>query len=294
MGSSSIIDTFAEFLHYWEEVKTQEIDVQIEKWKSSYMKKYPELCEKQITEYRETGAEWKDIARQYIYANLSDKVELMPQIHSRLIECLNPTYTTAMKKFGEDFNIVFVIYVGIGLGAGWATTYRNIPAVLFGLENIVDCRWISKESLTALAAHEISHLIHFEWRKSRKLEIEHSSPYWSLYEEGFATWCEHYIMGKEIWRYQSGQQNWLKWCQKNQRKLSQEFLRRINKKEDIRPFFGSWFEVFGQKQTGYYLGHEIIKNWKRELDIEQIGVLAFSEIKERIDRTFKQWEQNIK
>jgi hypothetical protein len=293
MSPSSILDTFADFLNYWDKVKTHEINVQIEKWKSSYMEKYPELCKKQITDYRNIGVEWRDVAKRYVFSRLPNYLEEMPKIHSRLLKCLDPIYATAMKKFKVDFNVIFVIYVGIGLGAGWATTYRNMPAVLFGLENIVDCGWFSKESLSALAAHEISHLIHFEWRKKQYLEIEYSSPYWPLYEEGFATWCEHFILGKEIWRYKSGQHNWVKWCLQHQKRLAQEFLRRVNRKEDIRPFFGSWFDLFGQKQTGYYLGHEIIKIWRKELDIEQIAVLSISEITERINRTITEWEQKI-
>ncbi len=289
MSPSSILDTFAEFIYYWDKVKTQEVDAQIENWKSSYMGKYPELREKQITDYEDSGAEWKEVAKQYIFPKLSESVEVMPQVHSRLLKCLDPIYTTAMKKFNVDFNIIFVIYVGIGLGAGWATTYKSKPAVLFGLENIVDCNWFSEDFLSALAAHEISHLIHFEWRKNHNLKIEYSSPYWSLYEEGFATWCEHFIMDRDIWRFQSGQHDWVKWCQQNRRSLVQEFIRRVTRKEDIRPFFGSWFDLFGQKQTGYYLGHEIIKNWRKRLDIKKIAILPIEEIIERIDRTFMDW-----
>ena len=30
-----------------------------------------------------------------------------------------------MQRLGIDFDVTFVIYVGIGYGAGWATTYNE-------------------------------------------------------------------------------------------------------------------------------------------------------------------------
>ena len=54
--------------------------------------------------------------------------------------------------FGIDFPITFVIHVGIGCGAGWATRFRGRPAVLFGLENATEVGWRDATTLTALVS----------------------------------------------------------------------------------------------------------------------------------------------
>jgi len=78
-----------------------------------------------------------------------------------------------------------------------------------------------------------------------------------LYEEGFAMRCEQKIIEKESWHQQMGQENWVKWCKSHLSYLAQKFLDEYNNdnKEMLRNFFGSWFDIKGKKQTGYYLGH---------------------------------------
>lgn len=56
---------------------------------------------------------------------------------------------------------------------------------------------------------------------------------------------------------------WEDWCQDNLGWLVSEFFRRVDQDEDIRPFFGSWFDMHGQKQTGYFLGHELVKAFQK-------------------------------
>lgn len=64
---------------------------------------------------------------------LFDEKRKRPHPHVSNIIC-----TKASKKIGLDFSITLVIYVGIGCGAGWATTYNRQPAILLGLENIAE------------------------------------------------------------------------------------------------------------------------------------------------------------
>jgi len=42
----------------------------------------------------------------------------------------------------------------------------------------------------------------------------------------------------------------------------------------MRPFFGSWFDLRGQKQTGYFLGHEIIKKMQERMSLQEIALLT--------------------
>lgn len=152
-----------------------------------------------------------------------------------------------------------VIYVGLGCGAGWVNEYDGKPAILFGLENIAEEGWQRQETLEGLMAHELGHLIHFEWRKQADVPVE-DTYWWQLYTEGFAQYCEGIILGKRSWHMQSDSKNqWQRWCQEHLNWLASKFLRRVDQSEDMRPFFGSWFDLRGQKETGYYLGHELIR-----------------------------------
>jgi hypothetical protein len=175
--------------------------------------------------------------------------------------------------YGGD--LVSVIYVGIGLGAGWVTKYNSRPAILLGLENITDCGCIDIEALTGLIAHEFGHVVHFQRRAQANLPRS-KSPWWQLYSEGFAMKCEHLVMGGESWhmREREGGGDWVEWCRSNLAWLAAEFIRRVDTGEPVRPFFGSWFELQGCRQTGYYLGHELIRVLEADLTIAEIALLA--------------------
>jgi hypothetical protein len=124
------------------------------------MSRYPELLEKQIQNYKSQSLDWKEVAKKKVFPKLTEYLPLMCKARENLLRLLNPIYEQALKVLGLDFNITFIIYVGLGCGAGWATQYEKSPACLFGLENIAESKWYSKERLKGLIAHEIGHLVH--------------------------------------------------------------------------------------------------------------------------------------
>jgi len=68
--------------------------------------------------------------------------------------------------------------------------------------------------------------------------------------------------------------HWYEWCEQNIGWLAAEFLRRIDQGEDMRPFFGSWFDLRGQKQTGYFLGHELIRTLQKKMSLHEVALLT--------------------
>ena len=56
--------------------------------------------------------------------------------------------------------------------------------------------------------------------------------------------------------------------------LAAEFLRRVDQGEDMRPFFGSWFDLRGKKQTGYFLGHELIARLQQRMSLRDVALLT--------------------
>ena len=74
-------------------------------------------------------------------------------------------------------------------------------------------------------------------------------------------------------RGQDDGEDWLKWCQENTGWLAREFLRAVDEEESVRPFFGSWYDIRGKSQTGYFLGHELIARLEGRLSLQEIALL---------------------
>jgi hypothetical protein len=274
MSVCEFVDTFPAFLTYWAEAGRKPLDDQIEDWAAGYMAQWPELLAKQIEDYATEGLDWRQIARERVFPYLAERLAAMQEAHGNLLDLCVPIYSRVQQALAFEVSAVFVIYVGIGCGAGWVTPFGGSPAILFGLENIAECGWSAPETLAGLIAHETGHLVHHHWRARQGKPIG-SGPWWQLYEEGFAQRCEALILGSDSW-HQASQHSgadWLDWCQRNKGWLTAEFLRTVESGEPVSPFFGSWFEICGRSQTGYFLGHEVIVELEKRLSLKEIALL---------------------
>jgi len=72
---------------------------------------------------------------------------------------------------------------------------------------------------------------------------------------------------------------WFSWCTENKGWLAGEFLNRLNTHSPVKHFFGSWFDIRGKKQTGYFLGHAFISELEEWYSIRDIASLRVEEIK---------------
>lgn len=272
MSTYRIIDTFPEFLDDWESVKGKPVETKIDHWTSIYGGRWPELLEKQLDNYASDGEDWRETARSRVFPYYDQRLTSMRMAHNGLLSQCPSVYSQAVERLQLDCDILFVIYAGIGCGAGWATTYRNTPAVLFGLENIAEEGWETPPVLAGLIAHEIGHIDHTGRRKHKGLP-ELAGPWWDTYLEGYAQYCEQAILGRGSW-HMAGASGWLEWCQSHRSWLAAEFIRSAEL-GNTKSFFGSWFNILGYKQTGYYLGHEVICAIKAEesLPLARIALL---------------------
>lgn len=271
MSTCELIDTFPAFLACWERVKRKSLDEQIEAWASEYTAQWPDLLQKQIGDYAGQGLDWRQIARERVFPHLGKRLAAMQEAHGNLLTLCPPLYARAQEALGFECRANAVIYVGIGCGAGWVTTFRGSLTILFGLENIAECGWSHAAAITGLIAHEIGHLAHHHWRTQHRKTIG-SGAWWQIYEEGFAQYCEGVILGAPCW-HQAQNEEWLAWCRRQRGELAREFLQRVDSAESVSPFFGSWLEVQGRSETGYYLGWELIGALHKELDLKAIALL---------------------
>jgi hypothetical protein len=267
------IDTFPAFLDYWTRVHDQPVADQIETWATQYLAPWPELLSKQTADYASQNVDWRQIARERVFPHLAERLPAMQQAHQHLLETCEPVYARAQQKLGFDSPAVFVVYVGIGCGAGWLTTYGGAPAILFGLENIAECGWSGRDAIAGLMAHETGHLAHYHWRAQHALAVG-TDPWWQLYEEGFAQRCESAILDTATWHQSRGRDaNWSEWCRDHRAWLAAQFVSTVDAGKPVNPFFGSWFEIEGRSQTGYYLGCEVIRTLEQRFTLKEIALL---------------------
>jgi hypothetical protein len=285
-GRCNLVDTFPDFLAYWADSSFKRVDEQVTLWQTSYLKKYPELLRKQVENYEDAKVNWREIAKKTLQL-VPQRLQLMQEARNNILQIYEPTYLKATKRLGIDFNVTFVVYVGIGCGAGWATTYNKQPSVLLGLENIAEEKWQRKNKLQGLMCHEIGHLTHMKWREEWKsFEKAEKNPSFQLYSEGFAQRCEHVILGKETWHMKPGKE-WLRWCEQHKGWLASEFLRRLERHTSVNDFFGSWFNIQGKKQTGYFLGHALIRNLENTHDLREIAFFSSKKVNEMCSKYLK-------
>jgi len=273
-----ILDTYQDFLTYWRRARFKNVNEQINLWQTFHMKKYPELLNKQVQSYKEENMNWQEIAKK-IFPLLPGRFRLMRRARDNLLKIYKSVYTKSLESLKLDFGILFVIYVGIGCGAGWATNYSGQPAVLLGLENIAEQKWHTKNKLRGLISHEIGHLAHMKWRNEWETFVKASQdPLFRLYSEGFAQKCEHVILGRETWHLAQDKE-WLNWCEQHKSWLAKKFLKRLEKQASLNDFFGSWFSIQGKTQTGYFLGYTFIRGLEKTHSLREVAFFSFEKVR---------------
>lgn len=271
-----ILDTFPAFLVYWEKCRDLPLDVQIELWAQDYLSPWPELLAKQIEDYCQQNIDWREIARERIFPQLPGRLPAMRLARENLLAVGETTFNRVVHALEVQLDAVFVIHVGIGGGAGWVTRLRESPAILFGLENIAESSWHDRDAITGLIAHELGHLAHYAWRDLHGRPMG-AGPWWQLYEEGFAQHAESLILAAHTWHQMESDPDWLAWCQANRGWLAGEFLRRVDAGEPVNPFFGSWYDLHGRKECGYFLGCEAIQHLAKEHTLAEMALLEDAE-----------------
>ena len=286
MPGYQIIDTFPTFLDYWEEARAEALDTQVDLWLTRYAAQWPELAEKQRQGYVDDGLVWRVVLKERVFPFLPERLPVMIRARDELAECSASVYHRAQHALGLDFDVVFVIQA-LGYG-GWATTYQGKRACLLGLDTIAELGWTATPVLKGLIARELGHLFHLERRARRGITAGEGS-LWNAYMEGLAQRCEHLIMGQDTWHMQHGQEEWLAWCGEHKLWLAQEFLKTAKGGEPVNKLFGSWpeYHVCGYHQCGYFLGHEVIREWQEHAELEDIAVIATQEVDDRVRETLE-------
>jgi len=284
-----VLDTFPAFEEYWRSVRSKPVEVQIDRWEQDYMSRWPELLEKQVRTYSLDGVDWRQIARTRIFPELPKRLHRMRRLHRNLLRTLPAAWSTTKRTLNLDFPVRFVIYVGIGVGAGWATQYGGRRACLFGLENAAEIAAGGHGGMSGAVSHEVAHLAHDEWgiRCGLRGIEQPRGPLWQLYEEGFATECERRSEQSLRFRLRTGRPDWLSWCTAHRAWLAAKFLRDVKARRSLRPFFASWYSIRGRIECGYFLGMEVVRQWTRFASLKEVATLPEPIVRRRVKSTLR-------
>lgn len=273
-----IIDTFPEFKQVWQNSRNSDLQAQLEAWEKFYSSRYPEIFHKIVRDYEIQNMDWKGVALDRVFPILNERFEQIDLSYENLTKVINRIMPKIHETTDLRIDPVFVIYVGIGTGAGWATEYKGDLSILFGLENIAELGWSEESALEGLVSHEAGHLYQISLRKDNGIPVG-SGPLWDLYEEGFAEHFESIALGAERWHQSAGQHGWLEWCSRNIKRLSRIFLEDMKSSKGTQRFFGSWYDLEGWKETGYFLGGTIMR--MLNLPLENAALLTEEDVRKK-------------
>jgi hypothetical protein len=63
-------------------------------------------------------------------------------------------------------------------------------------------------------------------------------------------------------------------------------------RRSVRPFFGSWYNIVGQIECGYYLGAEIVHEWTRNASLKEIAILPEPVVRRKVRSTLRRLAAN--
>ena len=273
-----LVDLAAELLPVIESHLGRPFEEQLAAWQEFYAGHAPTLPERLYSDYSDIEGGWKSIARERVWPHFAERIENMKAANDVIRGVYQDIYHQAREVLDFAGPMFVVTYVGIGNGAGWATQWENRFAILCGLENIAELGWYHEYKIRGLLSHEIGHLFMMSVRGCKDTQRLTADPLLVLYEEGFAQHCEHVMMGSETWHC-SSQNGWVEWCMKREGYLARRYLEAMQEKEKRRRFFGSWLEIDGWRQTGYFLGCRIVQRMAESMSLREIAIVNDDEIK---------------
>ncbi|MCX7751100.1 MAG: hypothetical protein N2320_06170 [Candidatus Bipolaricaulota bacterium] len=267
--SGLLLDAAAEFLRLLQGLRDPPPEEVLALWEVFYRSRFPELYEKQIGDYADQGEDGRAVALARVFPTLLGRLSAMEEARAGILRLWGDVLGRARGRIGLEGEIQAVVHVGIGCGAGWATTYGGRPAVLFDLGSVAELGWESEERLEGLIAHELGHLAHARWR-GEPLEPLEEDPFGLLYVEGFAQRLEQEILARESW-HQAPSEGWLPWCQAHLADLARAYQDRATQGEAVNDFFGSWRKFQGLPLAGYVLGHTVIRVLEEERGLRELA-----------------------
>lgn len=213
-----------------------------------------------------------------VISQMLQKKDKLEKAHSTFVNVTKSLSTRIFDVLGTKLDVTIIFYLGLCNGAGWATSINGKPAVLLGIEKIVELNWCDERNMIGLIYHELGHIWHNHVRTvPTTVESQKDRALWQMYSEGIAMYCEQLLYG-DIKFYHQDVNGWLNWCQNNQNHLFSEYKRRVEANESVQPFFGDWCQFEGYSDIGYYLGAKFVGKLAEERSLFELANLDMTTI----------------
>lgn len=206
------------------------------------------------------------------------KVDKLNEINASFNQMVNVNLARVTEIANVEFPVQIILYLGLCNGAGWATTLDGKPAVLLGVEKMIELDWCDVNSVGSLVYHELGHIWHAEVGTMNQATNGVKEEYLSqLYQEGIAMYFEILCVGDyESWSASKG--DWWQWCLAHEQEIAHEYLRRLNTNESCQGFFGDWCSYMGQSNLGYFLGYRLIDHLSPKYTMLELANLTLETV----------------
>lgn len=198
--------------------------------------------------------------------------EKLTQAHESFLLAVRGLEVNLARLFPDMPDAIVLFYLGLCDSAGYATTLAEKPAVLLGVEKIIELGWCDENAMKGLLYHELGHLWQLSLRSVPSQNLPQERWLWQLYSEGVAMAFEQEVCGNPLTFHQD-QNGWLNWCLQQESCLKREFYRRILKNESAQDFFGDWNNYQGHSDVGYFLGSRFIRFLMRDRSLREAALL---------------------
>ena len=218
-----------------------------------------ELCLRDMRECVAAGYPWETAFLPVLNAAVRDS-----DARQKTVEAFHHAADSLERrlcsKFGRAPDVDLVLYLGLCSGAGWATEVDGRPAVLLGIEKIMELGWYGLADMNALILHELGHLYHFQFGTDlRALRATPDALLWQLFSEGVAMVFEQDALGDPDY-YHQDKGGWKAWCDAHCAMIAARFAADLGRMGPAEQnYFGDWVRFNGQPDVGYYLGARFLR-----------------------------------
>ena len=172
--------------------------------------------------------------------------------------------------------------LGLGNGAGWATTLNGKPTVLLGIEKIVELHWCSEDDMNGLVLHELGHVYAAQFGTSLSPSREQRLLA-QLFSEGIAMVFEQELVGNPNYFHQNVN-GWTTWCHEHLSAIAHCFAAESpSLTRETQRYFGDRVSFEGYPDVGYYLGARFVRFLMEKMTFDEVLCLPLSQIQQSFD-----------
>lgn len=252
----------------------------MDKWRGYAESVYPGLREKVENDFARVKAAGSNEKMIAVLNSPFEKTDLAQTAHSAFLAVTEHLPEKIKNTFGTDLEVTVILYLGLSNAAGWATEIGGKKVVLIGLEKVVELGWVSEEDMVALIYHELGHIWHFLFERKKRMYTKKERALRQLYREGVAMVFEQTLCGDSGF-YHQNKDGWLDWCRSNEKRIKQEFLKRLESGCSVQDFFGDWCSFMGHSDVGYYLGAAFVRYIMKTHSFAETAKMKIGEVKKQ-------------